>query len=542
LARSRLRLLVVVLLATAYSTRAAAGDLPALVSKNGRHALMVDGAPYLMLCTQVNNSSAWPAVLPKVWPAVEQLRANTLQVPIAWEQIEATEGQFDFSFLDTLLSQARDHKVRLVLLWFGTWKNNGPNYTPAWVKLDNQRFPRVLTAKGEMLNSLSPHAATTLAADRKAFTALMRHLAQADATHTVILVQVENESGTYGTARDYSPAAEKVFQSPVPASLVKALGKSKGSWSQVFGKDADEFFHAWSIASYIGEIAAAGKADYPLPMYVNAALRDPISPGPPGSYASGGPTDNVIDIWKAAAPAVDFIVPDIYDRRFDRYTRYLELYGRPDNALFVGETGNDIPFARYFFAVLGAHAIGFSPFGLDFTGYSNYPLGAKAVDADVMEAFAANYRLLAPIAREWAKLSFEGEVWGASKPDDGKSQLLDLGRWTATVSYGEWQFGMPDWTWLGPFDKPAAATEKKGGALIARLGPDEFLVTGLSTRVTFGIKDKGAAHGLIFDRVEEGHYESGRWVMERLWNGDQTDYGLNFTTLPQVLRVKLATY
>jgi len=171
------------------SGRVCADDLPRLVSKNGRHALMVDGAPYLMLATQVNNSSAWPAMLPKVWPAVEQLQANTLQVPIAWEQIEPQEGRFDYSFLDALLVQAREHGTRLVLLWFGTWKNNGPNYAPAWVKLDNERFPRLVTSQGETLNSMSPHAASTLAADRRAFTALMRHLKQADAAHTVQISQ-----------------------------------------------------------------------------------------------------------------------------------------------------------------------------------------------------------------------------------------------------------------------------------------------------------------------------------------------------------------
>ena len=93
----------------------------------------------------------------------------------------------------------------------------------------------------------------------------------------------------------------------MPAALVKARGAKAGTWNEVFGKDADEYFHAWAVAQYIGEVAAAGKKEYPLPMYVNAALRDPFNPGPPGGYASGGPTDNVISIYQAAAPAIDIV-------------------------------------------------------------------------------------------------------------------------------------------------------------------------------------------------------------------------------------------
>ena len=52
----------------------------------------------------------------------------------------------------------------------------------------------------------------------------------------------------------------------MPAALVKARGvQSRAAGAQVFGKDADEFFHAWAVAKYIGEVAAAGKKEYALP-------------------------------------------------------------------------------------------------------------------------------------------------------------------------------------------------------------------------------------------------------------------------------------
>jgi beta-galactosidase GanA len=528
-----LRRWVLVVVFSFASTATPAEELPRIITDSGRHALLVNRKPFLILCGQVHNSSNYPAALPQVWPAIKALHANTVQVPIAWEQIEPEQGKFDFSFLDTLLTQARENRVRLILLWFGTWKNNGPSYTPEWVKLNNDRYPRLITAKGERLNSLSPHSTATLDADRKAFVQLMRHLKQADAQRTVIMVQVQNEPGTYGSARDYSPMAQRLFEAPVPATLLRAVQKKPGAWAQVFGRDADEFFHAWSVASLIEQVTKAGKAEYGLPMYVNAALRDPISPGPPGSYASGGPTDNVLDIWKAAAPSIDMIVPDIYLPEHEKYTKVLERYARPDNPLFVGETGNAPHFARYFFAVLGRQGIGFSPFGMDYTGYANFPLGAKKLDPETMEVFAMNYRLLAPMAGEIAELSLRGKVHGVAEDPAVHEETIPLGKWRAGVSYGRPQFGM---------DPPPGNPLPRGGALIAELRPDEFLVTGVHARVEFGLADEQGGAKMQFARVEEGVYENGVWKFLRVWNGDQIDWGLNFTSVPQVLRVRLATY
>jgi beta-galactosidase GanA len=531
---------------------AGAAELPRIVERDGRHALMVDGAPFLVLGGQAHNSSNYPAALPKVRAALKDAQANTLEIPVAWEQIEPREGSFDFSYVDTLIADARRNKLRLVLLWFGTWKNTAPAYTPAWVKLDNRRFPRMLDKDGKPAYCLSPFGEATLAADKKAFVALMAHLRKIDAgKRTVIMVQVENEVGTYGLVRDYAPRAQAAFAQPVPPAVLArqkptAGQKTAGSWLEVYGDYAEQYFHTWAIASYIEEIAKAGRAVYDLPTFVNNALRDPGTPPEAatpwkGDFASGGPTWDVLGIWKAAAPHIDFAAPDIYMPESGKVGATLARFQAPDNALMVPEMGNAAGYARYVYLILGRGALGVAPFGIDYASYSNYPLGSKYTDRRMVEPFAAVYRAFAPMQRQWARWAFEGRTHGVAEGEDRAPQSVALDGWEATVSFREFQFGERAWL-KDKSDYPDGTGTPGGGVAIAQIGPDEFVLVGQQTRIKLAGGPAKAGKMTTVARVEEGRFDAaGKWIMQRNWNGDQTDYGLNLPATPTVLKVRMGT-
>lgn len=492
--------------------------MPKIIEKDGHHALLVDGQPFLMLGGQAHNSSGWPGMLPHVWCAIESMHANTLEVPIYWEQIEAQTGKFDFSLIDTLLKQGRDHKVHLVLLWFATWKNGSSHYMPEWMKREPSKYPNISGQNGQPVDSPSPHIKAAMEADAKAFAEVMGHLKAADPQRTVLMVQVENEPGAWGSVRDFSPAAQKLFEGPVPAELLKpevlkALNKpvvSGGNWRDVFGNDADEYFQAWSVAHYIGYVAAAGKALYPLPLYVNAALRDPLTNPSATTYESGGATDNVIPIWKAAAPAIDLEAPDIYLPESGKALRVIELYDRPDNTLFVPETGSNEEFTRDFYAVLAHGGIGFSPFGVDDNGQGE----KKSETEERLAPIGKEFAMAGPMMGELAKWAFEGKIKAVVEKEDHVAQTIDLGSWQAIISFGD-----SGWRSEKINSRPI------GKAMIVQLGENEFVLIGTLCHFTFKPMGVNSGKAWQYLKVEEGHYENGTFKPLRILNGDETDWG-----------------
>lgn len=513
---------------------ASAVEAPSIAKQDSRYALMVDGRPYLILGAQINNSSAWPSMLPQVWPALEAMHANTAEAPVYWEQMEPKQGQFDFTNVDALVQQARQHHLHLVLLWFGTWKNGQMHYAPEWIKENTKKYPRMINAQGEPIDVLSANAPANMEADKAAFTALMDHLKKIDGEqHTVLIIQVENESGAIGTARDHSPLANEEFQRNVPADLQHALNKQPGTWSQVFGTKADEYFQAYYQARYINSIATAGKAAFKIPLYINVWIDYPPAALPerrvsfPGfSYPSGGAVQSMIGLWKAMAPAIDVIGPDIYsdDSRFYRET--IAAYHRPDNPLFIPETGSGESFARYFFYALGSGAIGFSPFGVDRTGWTFSGENGPKLEAQT-------YALISPMDRVIANLEFQGKLKTAVEEPGNAQQEIDFGPWQATVSFG---FPQHDGR------RPPGTKDLTGRVLVALLGPNEFLVTGFDASVSFHLPGRLAGQRMQILRAEQGNYQNGKWVPLRLLNGDQTDRGLIFKNGDSVVRIKLGTF
>jgi beta-galactosidase GanA len=518
-------------------TGAGAGSLPHMRRDGDVTQLIADGKPFLILGGELGNSTASSAdAMAPVWPRLRRLHVNTVLAPVYWELIELKEGTFDFSLVDRLIDDARQHEMRLVLLWFGAWKNSMSSYAPAWVKRDWKRFPRALNRDGSAVEILCPFSAETLAADGAAFAALMRHLRDYDGErHTVLMVQVENEIGMIPEARDHSPAAEAAFASAVPKELMDGLsergdvlppelrqrwqaagGKTAGAWAEVFGAtpEGEEVFTAWHFAKFVNDLARRGKAEYPLPLLVNAVLNRPGRA--PGRYPAGGPLPHLIDVWQIAAPQIDMISPDIY---FFNFSEMSARYRRPNNPLFIPEamrTARASANAMYVIAEQGA--IGFAPFGIE---------GIEDVETNLL---GQTYSALAHLAPLILKHRPKGDLIGLSPKVaydgsvDDAPQTVALGRYTLTVRFAGGKRPPVDPAELTSGDPAMRGRDlPPAGGMIIRTGPDEYTIVGIGLTVTHAVSDSAIQAGLL--DVQEWVARDGRWQPHRWLNGDQTNQG-----------------
>lgn len=511
--------------------------MPHLEKRGAAIQLIVDGRPFLALAGELHNSSSSsiPYMKP-IWPRLAAMHLNTVLAPVAWETIEPQENHFDFANVDGLLAGARDNNLKLVILWFGAWKNTFSTYAPAWVKTDLRRFPRVQTGDGRETERLSPFSAAVRDADTRAFAQLMRHLHDVDgARHTVLMVQVENEVGVIPESRDHSALAETAFAAAVPPDLVhfiqqhhmtlepqlrasweQAGAKSAGTWRELFGGSplTDDLFMAWNYSLFIEQVAAAGKAQYPLPMYANAALIRPNYQ--PGQYNSGGPLPHSIDIWRAGAPALDFLSPDLY---FNEFAQWAGWYARSGNPLFIPEAqGGATGAANALYAYGQLAAIGFSAFGID--DQDNAPLDLAGIThpdehptgATLSDDYAVLSRL-APLILE--KQRAGGIEAALIEGPAQRAARLTIGGYVATIT---------------PVSNAAEANPRLAAVFI-QTAPSEFLVLGSGdAQITFAAGSPGSPLVGI-ESIDEEFFENGAWTPGRRLNGDESSQG-------QALRVR----
>ncbi len=522
---------------------AGCNPIPHLRKQGTATQLIVDGKPFLILAGELHNSSASGLEYMKpIWPKLVKINLNTVLAPVYWELIEPEEGRFDFTLVDGLVQDARAHNLRLVLLWFGSWKNSMSCYAPAWVKTDFERFPRAQNKNGRGMEILSAFSNANRDADARAFVALMRHILEVDGrTHTVIMVQVENEIGMIPEARDYSAVANELFNKPVPKELMaylqqhkdtlipefrevwEAAGfKTSGTWEDVFGQGlhTDEIFMAWHYARYVNRIIEAGKAEHPLPMFVNAALIRPNYK--PGQYPSAGPLPHLLDVWRAGGPQIDFLSPDIY---FQNFVEWCQKYHRSGNPLFIPEARKGAQSTANVFYAIGQHdAIGFSPFGID------------SIEKAENEHLTKSYDILSQLAPLILEQQGKGMIAGVLLDEDKQTQQVQLGNYTLNVSH--------DYTWRWSSKPEGTESWPHVGGIIISVGPDEYVLAGSGIIVTFAPNSPDDSIAGIAS-IDEGTFVDGQWVPGRRLNGDASHQGRHLR-LPAshfgIQRVKLYRY
>ncbi len=498
---------------------------PAELKRQGEATqLLVDGEPFIILGGELANSSASSGEYMDgrdTWNYLAESGVNTILAPVYWELIEPEKGRFDFSSIDYLIESARASGQKLVILWFGTWKNSMSCYVPGWVKQGfGEDFDLAMNSEGNVSEIMSAFSERNARADAEAFTELMKHIRKTDSREgTVIMVQVENEIGMLGDARDHSEGAQEAYESPVPPEVVKMLtsGKAnehinriwkaagsakKGSWKDVFGDsiEADEIFMAYWYAKYTEKVAAAGKKEYDIPMFVNTALNSRGRKA--GDYPSAGPLAHLMPIWKLFAPSIDLICPDIYDKG---YPEWIGQYAAEDNQLFIPEIRLEPEDGARVFYALGHHAAnGFSPFSIDnMPEDENYPL-KKA------------YKLLTPARELIAEKQAEGKIYG---------MIADIEDKETTLRINDIDFKCRHDLTLGW--NPEAKEPGKWGetsVMILDMGGDEYLFIGTGVVTTMTPADGKGKAGI--ERIDEIVFEEdGTMKKLRRLNGDENHQG-----------------
>ena len=525
----------------------------------------VKGQPFFSLGGQTHNSSSYfPDDMDISFQSVRGLGGNTVSTPLPWDRFEPVEGQFDDAYVKALIDQARRHQMRLILLWFATWKNGTMEYTPRWVNQDPARFARTLQPDGTPTAVLSCHCDTNRIADQTAFCRLMEILRDYDGEEqTVIAVQIENEPGILGPVRrDFGPDGARDFAADVPQALLdyaaehpqsrlaafwQAAGKHPGgNWTTVFGRYGAEACSAWHTARYIDQIAAAGRAVHDVFLYANVWL-DGASEGDAWDlggleYPCGGAVSKSLDVWYAACHSLDAIAPDIYAPDPQRHLENQTIYANPEQGwpLFVPESHAAGLNATLMFHAIGRlGAIGYHIFGSESCLDEQ---GELRESARPMQRSFAMINAAMPLI---LKHRSDGRMQAILQRAGSANRHLACGGWKCAAYF---QGGGEPWNAMDFRHHQAIESERvpvtdirseSGRALLFQVDDNEFYLVGHRVRLQFHRPepDDGSIPAIWLNAgmqanstetlyVEEGEFVDGRFVVRRIRSGDEARHGV----------------
>ncbi len=515
----------------------------------------VQGKSYFSIGGQTHNSSSYSEKeMEKAWAAAKELGLNTIASPVWWRLLEPEEGVYDYRQADMLLRGAREHGLKLVLLWFGSWKNGASHYIPNWMKGQKERFAWVETVQHNTTMILSPHCRASMEADKRAFAKLMGHLKEMHAEDVLLGVQIENEPGLLGSPRDYSGLGESVYKSPVPAELIRWLGetgdccekrlwmecgaKTDGNWEEVFGFYGPELCTAYNLASYVNAVSAAGKKQFQIPTYINVWLGEMYNRVTGVDYPSGGAVGRVLHLWKHLTPDIDAICPDVYFMDSRTYDKVCSEYAIEGNPLYIPESGAD-----EFNAVNTMRGI--AEFGL--TGIHCFGIESYITNEGKLCEGAVEYRNMTRILAGMKPLIEEyhgtGKLYPVAQYEGSEYEYFDFGDFYGRAIYYK-GIGIQNLEernhWTDHWHEEERVFQVRGKGIILYKGGGEFYIGGEGFRLNLIRRDtiEGMSSGVRassfqngrhqrYLAVEEGHFnDRNEFVTDRIRTGDECDTGL----------------
>lgn len=508
---------------------------------------MVDGKPFIMLAGALHNSTSSGIKYMNdidLWDGLAEMNLNTVIATVSWELFEPEEGEYNYSHVDYLINEAHKRGLKLILVWYGTFKNPFRTYAPAWVVTNPKRFPRAKDQDGNDLVLPSIFETDILEADTRAYIAFLSHVKDVDKDNTVIMIQVQNEPGLRDTPRDFSKEAEKAWKSEVPTQLIDYLKKNRGTlqpdlekvwsdngyktsgnWEEIFGKSlvaddgsnnilflTEHLFTAYFYAKYIDYMSVEGKNIHPLPTYTNASVFGLNARGK--SLGAGCSIPEFFDMYRAGAPSLDILAPNSY---IDQLDLLCEEYFWKGNPILIPES--TIFGARALFSIGEYDAIGFSPFGID-----------DYIDNNTNSLKISSVYKLIDNMKELIYQNIGSDMMrGVYLYPQKESQVLEMGDYQLSFSP------------LIPYTRASSQNNMESdlnkifsslvqqmtntiepcGAIVIKVSDNEFYIAGTGLNVDIKLKDpiKSNFSGIL--SIDDGEFVDNKFVTNRRLNGDE---------------------